>query len=90
MSQISATGPRQAFAERVDLLTLAADGGFVFRANCPVCAGGWILEGASLGREDLPKPVTEVQQVVTCSDCGINGVLQVRFAVITTDKRRKP
>lgn len=86
----STVGARSVVAERPDLLTLASDGGFIFRSNCPVCGGGWILEGASLGREDLPKPVTEVQQVVTCSDCGINGVLQVRFAVITTDKRRKP
>lgn len=62
--------------------SLAADDGFHFRSNCPVCGGGWQLEGKSLGREDAPKPVTEVRQVVTCSKCGLRGVLEVRFAVI--------
>lgn len=90
MSVLSSVGPRTAVAERVELLTLDAAGGFGFRSNCPICGGGWILEGRSLGREDLAKPVNDVKQVVTCSDCGINCVIEVRLAVITADRRRKP
>lgn len=87
---ISSTGPRSVVSERVELVTLHPSGGFHFASNCSVCGGGWILEGRSLGREDQPKPVNDVKQVVTCSDCGLNAVIEVRMWVITTDKRRKP
>jgi len=57
------------------------NGGFVFQSNCPVCGGGWIVEGASRGRDTIPK-CTSVRQAVYCSGCRMQMLLEVRLSVV--------
>ena len=65
---------------------LDSSGGFHFDSNCPVCGGGWVVEGASKGRDDIPK-CTTVIQAVYCRDCQLQMVLEVRLAVVTQARK---
>lgn len=58
------------------------NGGFYVRVNCLVCGGGVEVEGGSKGRDEIPACQT-VSQAVYCPACRLQGVVEVRFGVVT-------
>ena len=65
------------------LTVLPAAGGFFVPANCPTCGGGWAVEGASRGREDMVPACREIRVSLFCTPCKERYVLLVQLGIAT-------